>query len=152
MVSGDGRMDSPGYCAQYCTYILMDNQSKQILTCQTIDKREVDLKSTNMEAKGFVNGLEELKKKKIQVVEVVTYAHLTISSTMSMSLIHAFTFLAHMSEAQVSFTNPTSSVVAVRRLLFVRSSASLTFLGQCASELCSDKKFDPREGHLRGVN
>lgn len=93
MILGDGRMDSPGYCAQYCTYVFMDNQSKQILTCQTIDKREVDLKSTNMEAKGFVNGLEELKKKKINVVEVATDAHLTISSIMSMSLIHTITFL-----------------------------------------------------------
>ena len=30
-LSGDGRCDSPGYCAKYCTYSLMDNSSGLIL-------------------------------------------------------------------------------------------------------------------------
>ena len=37
---GDGRMDSPGFSAQYCTYTTMDNDSKEIISIVNIDKRE----------------------------------------------------------------------------------------------------------------
>ncbi len=29
--TGDGRMDSPGFCAQYCTYSAMENETKKII-------------------------------------------------------------------------------------------------------------------------
>ena len=35
----DGRMDSPGYNAEYCTYTSMDDATKNILDIQIVNKR-----------------------------------------------------------------------------------------------------------------
>ena len=72
-----------GYSAQYCSYTLMENDTKKILTVHTRDKRTTDRKSTNMEKAGFQNALNELLEKNINVKEVVTDAHLGIVSVMS---------------------------------------------------------------------
>ncbi|XP_052238264.1 uncharacterized protein LOC127849576 [Dreissena polymorpha] len=44
VISGDGRMDSPGHCAKYCTYTCMNQQTKWILAMEVVDKRECQLK------------------------------------------------------------------------------------------------------------
>ncbi|XP_070203010.1 uncharacterized protein [Littorina saxatilis] len=75
VVLGDGRNDSPGYCAQYCTYTLMDSETKKILTIKTVDKRETDGKSPRMETEGFRRAMSDLLQKGINVKEVVTDAH-----------------------------------------------------------------------------
>ena len=80
---GDGRMDSPGHCAQYCTYTVMEEATKQILSCITIDKRHCADKSTGLEKLGFIRSLDSLKEKRIRIKEVVTDAHVQISSIMS---------------------------------------------------------------------
>ncbi|KAL5006833.1 hypothetical protein ScPMuIL_015639, partial [Solemya velum] len=77
----DGRMDSPGFSAQYCSYT-MDNSSKKILTVRTVDKRETQLKSTTMEKEGFQRVMKELKDKQVKVTEVVTDAHISIGALM----------------------------------------------------------------------
>ena len=82
--SGDGRMDSPGHTAQYCTYTFMELTTKKILCIITKDKRATDKKSTNLEKACFLDGMKFLKNKNIQVVEVVTDAHVQIQSVMSM--------------------------------------------------------------------
>lgn len=82
IIVGDGRMDSPGHCAQYCSYTVMENDTKKILSILTLDKRETGKKSTNLEVKGFKRSLEELGQK-VKVVEVVTDAHLQIGALMS---------------------------------------------------------------------
>ena len=76
-------MDSPGHSAQYCTYTFMENDTKKIVMCQTMDKRMTNKKSTNLENAAFKKALTETKEN-IKVVEVVTDAHLQISSFMSM--------------------------------------------------------------------
>ncbi|KAK1891967.1 Fructose-16-bisphosphatase [Dissostichus eleginoides] len=38
VILGNAWMDSPGFCAQYCTYIAMDNDSKRIISMINIDK------------------------------------------------------------------------------------------------------------------
>ena len=76
-------MDSPGYCAKYCTYTLMEYSSKEILDIVVIDKREADLKSPTMEVKGFTRLMSKLIQAGLNIVEVVTDAHLQITSTMS---------------------------------------------------------------------
>ena len=81
--SGDGRMDSPGHCAQYCTYTGIENDSKKVVSIITMDKRETEKKSTNLEKASFVKMMEELKDKDANVVEVVTDAHLQIGAVMS---------------------------------------------------------------------
>lgn len=73
-------MDSPGHCAKYCTYSMMENDSKKI---ETPDKREVGKKSTNMEKAGFQRALEDVRSSN-NVTEVVTDAHLQIGALMSM--------------------------------------------------------------------
>ncbi|KAI4824091.1 hypothetical protein KUCAC02_012634, partial [Chaenocephalus aceratus] len=54
VILGDARMDSPGFCAQYCTYTAMDNDSKNIICMINIDKRETQRHSVIMEKEGFV--------------------------------------------------------------------------------------------------
>ena len=46
---GDGRMDSPGHSAKYCTYRVMDQESKKILAMEIVDKRECMLVSSRMD-------------------------------------------------------------------------------------------------------
>eukprot|EP00112_Aurelia_sp_Birch-Aquarium-sp1_P000731 Seg1070.15 transcript_id=Seg1070.15/GoldUCD/mRNA.D3Y31 product="hypothetical protein" protein_id=Seg1070.15/GoldUCD/D3Y31 len=41
IVCGDGRMDSPGFCATKGSYTMMDYASKQLITMECGDKREV---------------------------------------------------------------------------------------------------------------
>ena len=52
-VKGYGRMYSPGFCAKYCTYTLMDTETKDIVGLQILDKRQADLNSIRMEPKAF---------------------------------------------------------------------------------------------------
>lgn len=82
-IVGDGRMDSPGHCAQYCTYTFMENSTKKILSITTLDKRETEKKSTNLEKAGFLKGMREVKDNGLIINEVVTDAHLQIGAMMS---------------------------------------------------------------------
>ena len=65
----DGRCDSPGKSAKYCTYSLMDSENDKILYVETVDKREVGLKS-NFSMQYLTN------KKGIKISETVTDAHI----------------------------------------------------------------------------
>ena len=58
ILSGDGRCDSPGKSAKYCTYSMMEINTHYILHAKTVDKREVALQSPNMEKEGFVRSLQ----------------------------------------------------------------------------------------------
>jgi len=49
VVSGDRHCDSPGKCAKFCTYTLMDVSTNVILHTEMVDKTEVQNKSPNME-------------------------------------------------------------------------------------------------------
>jgi len=76
-------MDSPGFSAQYCSYVSMDNDSKKIVSILTLDKRETEKKSPCLEKEGFVRSLSMLQEKGLNVVEVVTDAHMSIAALMS---------------------------------------------------------------------
>ena len=82
-ILGDGRMDSPGHSAKYCTYTVMDQNSKKILAMEVVDKRECMLVSGRMEALGFERALNELRRSGLNIVEVVTDAHPQIAAIMS---------------------------------------------------------------------
>ncbi|XP_070554271.1 uncharacterized protein [Ptychodera flava] len=93
VILGDGRMDSPGYCAQYCTYTIMENESKDILEIVTINKRQTDKKSTIMERAAFQEGLNQLRDKGLQIKEAVTDAHTQIAYLMKttyLGITHSF--------------------------------------------------------------
>ena len=76
-------MDSPGHCAQYCTYPMMENESKKIISIITMDKREADRKSGNLEKLGFLKSMTSLGEKEVAVGEVITDAHMQITAIMS---------------------------------------------------------------------
>ena len=85
ILSSDGRNDSPGHCAQYCTYTFADMDTKTILNLKIVDVREVEgRKSMKMERLGFERGLDELMSSKMNLQEIVTDSHLEISALMSM--------------------------------------------------------------------
>ncbi|XP_070552057.1 uncharacterized protein [Ptychodera flava] len=78
-------MDSPGFCAQYCSYTMMEDTSKKILSIITMDKRATDKKSTNLEKACFQLSLDALQEKGLQIKEVVTDAHMQVTSLMKKS-------------------------------------------------------------------
>ncbi len=84
LLSGDGRNDSPGHSAQYCTYSLADMEDKAILQMNILDVREAAGKSNNMEQLGFVRGMDKLLTSPMSIKEVVTDGHLGIAALMSM--------------------------------------------------------------------
>ena len=71
VVSGDGRCDSPGKSAKFCTYTLMEKSTNAIIHSETVDKREVHKKSPNMEREAVVRSLDHLKEK-IRINEITT--------------------------------------------------------------------------------
>ena len=85
VLSGDGRNDSPGHCAQYCTYSLADMKDNAILQMNIVDVREAGGKSNNMEQIGFVRGMDKCLTSQMSVKEVVTDGHLGIAALVSKS-------------------------------------------------------------------
>ena len=75
LLSGDGRNDSPGHSAQYCTYSLADMNDKAILQMNIVDVRKAAGKSTNMERIGFERGMDKLLTSAMCISEVVTDGH-----------------------------------------------------------------------------
>ncbi|KAG1937642.1 hypothetical protein F2P79_018101 [Pimephales promelas] len=71
---GDGRNDSPGHSAQYCSYTTMELDSKEIIHVATIDKRQTNWNSNIMEKEGFIQTVDKLTQE-IKVVEFCTDAH-----------------------------------------------------------------------------
>ena len=57
VVAGDGRCDSPGKCAKFCTYTVMEILSSIIIHSETVDKREVQNRLANMEREGTSQAL-----------------------------------------------------------------------------------------------
>ena len=86
VLSGDGRNDSPGHSAQYCTYSLADMDDNTILQMDIVDVREAGGKSNNMERIGFEKAMGVLLASPIVAKEVVTDGHLEIAALMSKCL------------------------------------------------------------------
>lgn len=84
ILSGDGRNDSPGHPAQYCTYTLADMESKEILHLEIVDVREVEgRKSASMERIAFERGMDALLASEMTIKEVVTDGHTEIGALFS---------------------------------------------------------------------
>ncbi|XP_066305016.1 uncharacterized protein [Branchiostoma lanceolatum] len=80
---GDGRMDSPGHSAQYCTYTALDERTRAIVAVEVVDKRETDRKSSIMEKRGFEKAMDKLLEADVPVKEVCTDAHPQIGALMN---------------------------------------------------------------------
>ena len=82
-------LDQPGHCS----YTMMDNNSKKIVSLLTLDKRRTARKSGNLKKLGFQNTLTELRRKGCAISEVVADVHMQISSIMSEACISYKPFL-----------------------------------------------------------
>lgn len=80
---GDARMDSPGFCAEFCTYTTMENDSKKIVSIINKDKREVGRNSVAMEKTTFMESMDSLCSDLGNVKEFCTDANIQISSLFS---------------------------------------------------------------------
>jgi hypothetical protein len=79
-LSGDGRMDSPGFSAKYCTYSLMDMTSQKVVAFTVVDVTETGGSSTNMEVVGFERCLQQLLDSGFTVDVVATDRHVQVRS------------------------------------------------------------------------
>lgn len=75
-------MDSPGYCATYLTYVMMEYNSKKIVDIQIVDCRETDLKSGNMEKLGFIRATDALAAS-CEICEIIADAHPQLKALLS---------------------------------------------------------------------
>lgn len=82
ILAGDGRMDSPGHSAQFCTYSLMDHDRKCVLSMQCIDVRQAK-HSNDMERVGLLKAIDDLRRLGVKIGEVVTDGHIQIKHMMS---------------------------------------------------------------------
>ena len=73
LLCGDARMDSPGFSAKYCVYLIMDHYLNIITDVEIVDKREAGGTSTAMEKMGL-KGLVERMMEKLKIKEMVTDA------------------------------------------------------------------------------
>ena len=78
---GDGQCDSPGFTAKNLCYFLMEMTTGYIIDLEVLDKREVELKSVNMEKRALQNILERITDV-LTVGEVVTDASASIKKMM----------------------------------------------------------------------
>jgi len=75
-------MDSPGFCAQYCSYSVMENDTKKIISIVNIDKRETARNSVAMEKEGFLRTVDDLCQD-LKLAEFCTDANVQISALFS---------------------------------------------------------------------
>ncbi|XP_033741770.1 uncharacterized protein LOC117328352 [Pecten maximus] len=80
VLGGDARCDSPGYCAKYGTYTLMDLQANKILTTNLVQCNEV-ASSTHMELEGLKRGLAYVTRH-VTVKALVTDRHSMVKKYM----------------------------------------------------------------------
>ncbi|XP_030222827.1 uncharacterized protein LOC115551293 [Gadus morhua] len=73
-IGGDMRADSPGHCAKYGSYSLINLENNNIIDTQLVQSNEVG-GSHNMEKEGLKRSLELLESKGVAVDYIVTDRH-----------------------------------------------------------------------------
>lgn len=81
VVRGDGQCDSPGFTAKNLCYYLMEMTTSYIIDVEVTDKRQVDMRSANMEKEALLKILRRLRDI-LHLVELVTDASASIKKTM----------------------------------------------------------------------
>ncbi|VDI27339.1 Hypothetical predicted protein [Mytilus galloprovincialis] len=82
VLGGDGRCDSPGYSAKYCTYTFMDTLTGVIPDFSLVQVNETT-SSTKMELIGFQRSLSNIEDANLAVDVVVTDRHVQIRKAMA---------------------------------------------------------------------
>ena len=78
---GDGRCDSPGHSAKYCTYTMMSGGGK-VAYFSLVQVTEVT-SSNAMEKEGFERCLAGLQAEDVTIRRIATDRHTSISSAMN---------------------------------------------------------------------
>ena len=78
LLSGDGRHDSPGHNAKYCTCSVMDQILSQILHFHVVCVVETEGKSNLMEKKGLIRVLRKLHSCDVKIQSITTDRHVQI--------------------------------------------------------------------------
>ncbi|XP_068758424.1 uncharacterized protein [Montipora capricornis] len=86
-LEGDGRWDSPGHCAKYGTYTLMDEDTGNVVVFNVVQVSVVS-SSNAVEKEGFTRCIELLEGKGVNITIVATDRHVSISSCMSKDYPH----------------------------------------------------------------
>ncbi|XP_038592399.1 zinc finger protein 184-like isoform X9 [Micropterus salmoides] len=81
VVLADGRNDSPGHRAHYCSYANMENDTKEIIHVATINKQQTSCNSVVMEKEGFIKTVDKLTSE-IKQEEICTDANAQIAAPM----------------------------------------------------------------------
>lgn len=81
-LDGDGRCDSPGHCAKYGTYTLMDDDTGDVVAFNVVQVSEVT-SSNAMEKEGFSRCIEMLESNDVTITRIATDRHVSISSSMN---------------------------------------------------------------------
>ena len=68
----------------------MDSETNKTLHIETIDKREVNLKSPNMKREAFKRSMEYLISRMVKITEVVTDASTAVISRYNFSISPTF--------------------------------------------------------------
>ena len=77
---GDGRCDSPGHNAKYCTYTMMTDEGK-VAAFNVVQVTEVT-SSNAMEKEGFERCIQDLAREEVTIKRIATDRHTSISSSM----------------------------------------------------------------------
>ncbi|XP_053567520.1 uncharacterized protein LOC128657265 [Bombina bombina] len=74
---GDGQCDSPGYCAKYCTYTMIEDESKKIIDLNIVQVTEAS-SSVAMESKAFRRAMNNIAIEQLMVLQIATDRHVSI--------------------------------------------------------------------------
>ena len=80
-LAGNGRCDSPGHCAKYCTYTLLDVESQKVVDFKVITVSQVTSANV-MEIKGFRETLQNVEARGVQPSIILTDRHPQIRKEM----------------------------------------------------------------------
>ena len=89
-LSGDGRCDSPGYSAKYCTYSIMDSVSDLILDYRLVQSSETG-SLVAMEKEGLRRCLDSLLANDVQILSITTDRHWGMGALMKKD----YSFIEH---------------------------------------------------------
>ncbi|XP_069809382.1 ADP-ribosylation factor-like protein 16 isoform X2 [Dendropsophus ebraccatus] len=76
-LTGDGQLDSPSFSTKYCTYALMDADSKKIVSF-CVQQLLPTLTSVGLQKITFKNALEDLLERNLDVCKIATDRHVSI--------------------------------------------------------------------------
>ncbi|KAK0148355.1 hypothetical protein N1851_011326 [Merluccius polli] len=84
VLCGDGRCDSPGHSAKYCTYTFLDVQSQKVVDFKVVSCTQVSSSNT-MEIRGFKEALTTIEGNGVKVSTISTDRHPQIVKEMRVS-------------------------------------------------------------------